>query len=341
MWHHVLGERITAGCDDRLAPRRRDRFSGNAKWQLGDQQTAQRVAGHVDALPEGRGAEQDGATRIAKPGEQSVALLFSVDEQRIPAIERGRAKCGCRILHFAVAREEHEYAAASRFDEIDGDTDNGRRVRYRIDVRRWQVGRDGEHRLALEVKGRRINLGVGFERSGQTEPARDEREFRVRRQRRAGDDRRFRSREQIVAQNWREVERDRRRGNALIAAARLEPPHRSIPRGRIEGLCQRIASACEAPRDGTQLGNEREGRLVLPLSGLHSLADESQAVEQDLDLGDGVVERNGESAFPDRIGGEIVGQSHGRLHATGDERRQHLEQRRASRPRPLDRRIEA
>ena len=54
----VIGERIAAGGANRLEPGFEQRPVGHAERQLGDDHVLQRVARHVDALPEAVGAEQ-------------------------------------------------------------------------------------------------------------------------------------------------------------------------------------------------------------------------------------------------------------------------------------------
>ena len=54
----VVAERVAAGCADRFEAGFEQRMIGHGERQLGDDHGLQRVARHVDALPEAVGAEE-------------------------------------------------------------------------------------------------------------------------------------------------------------------------------------------------------------------------------------------------------------------------------------------
>src|SRR5256885_11132893 len=81
MRQHVFDERVAATRDDRFAVCGSHRFCRNAKWQLGEHQSAERLARYVDAFPEGGGTEEDGPAGLTEAGEQCISSILAMHEQ--------------------------------------------------------------------------------------------------------------------------------------------------------------------------------------------------------------------------------------------------------------------
>ena len=76
----VVAEPVAAGGLDRLAARLVERVAGRRERQLVDHEQRERLAGDVDALPEGRGREQHGVDLGAEALEQPLARRVALDE---------------------------------------------------------------------------------------------------------------------------------------------------------------------------------------------------------------------------------------------------------------------
>src|SRR5688572_19442877 len=152
---------------------------------------------------------------------------------------------------------------------------------------------------------------------------REEIEATVGGERRARDDGRLRALEQILTQNRREIERHRRDARRAIAAFGLDPSHRWLAAARIERALQAIARNLQPTCDGAHLVHERHYGVVEILAALQSLANELESFGEQVDLADGVVERDTQTRFPDRMLGELVGETDDRFTTFLQE---HLEQ---------------
>ena len=106
----LVAERIAAGAAHRFQPRLEHRIVGRGERQLVDHHHAQRVAGHVHAFAETRGAQQHAVAGFAESLQQHVARRIALHEQRPRAVAQ-------RLGGFAqgaVRGEQQERAAAAR-----------------------------------------------------------------------------------------------------------------------------------------------------------------------------------------------------------------------------------
>ena len=169
---HVIDERIAAVRSDRFAVSGGHGLGRHAEGKLGDQQRTQRVTGHVDTFPERGRAEEHRAPGRTKAGEERVASVLAVHEQRPAPLRTPRAQLGGHRAYVAVACEEHEHSAVRRGGEIQCEPCRRELMRPAVDVRRRHVGRDREERLLAVSKGRREESGARLDlRLGEPEAA--------------------------------------------------------------------------------------------------------------------------------------------------------------------------
>ena len=142
-----LGARLHAGRDQRIGVRR--------ERQLVDHDEAERVAGDIDAFPEGGGAEEDRVGGRAKSIDEGRARCVALDEARIGQV----GEAGGGVAHRAVRGEQQEGAATGDREELEGAL-RGRGGEVLTGGRR-QIARHVEQRLARVVERRRDEELVG------------------------------------------------------------------------------------------------------------------------------------------------------------------------------------
>ena len=155
MRQHVFDERVAATRDDRFAVCGGHRFGRNAKWQLGEHQSAERLARYVDTFPEGGGTEENCPARLTEAGEQCISSILAMHEQRPATLGAAGAELGGHRSHVAVAGEQDEHAAVGSMSKVDRHAHGGLRMSGGIDVRRGDIGSDRKERLLAISKGRR------------------------------------------------------------------------------------------------------------------------------------------------------------------------------------------
>src|SRR5690606_27771369 len=82
MWQQVAEEAILTLLRQAFKPGRSYGLARNLERQLGQHQSAQRAARHVDTLPERIGSEQDRVAGLAKPPQQLVTAAVPLNQDR-------------------------------------------------------------------------------------------------------------------------------------------------------------------------------------------------------------------------------------------------------------------
>ena len=112
----VVAEPVAAETLDRLAARLVQRVARRRERQLVDHEQRQRLARHVDALPERRRREQHRADLVAEPLEQALARRLTLHEH---VVRHAAADLLAVDLERAVARREHERAPLGEREQRD------------------------------------------------------------------------------------------------------------------------------------------------------------------------------------------------------------------------------
>ena len=168
-----------------LEPRGEQRIVRRRERQLVDDDDRQRVAGHVDALPEARAAEQHRVAGLAESHQQLGLRAVALDQQR-PRQVLGGDRAGEELagdVERAQAGEEQERTAAARAQHRQRGGDHRLGVLARVGL--GQAARHVQQRLRRVVE-RRLPAAGG--RVGQPQLALVEREVAGDRQRRRRED---------------------------------------------------------------------------------------------------------------------------------------------------------
>ena len=239
-------KRLAAALAQVVDARRRERIVGHVEGDLVDDDERERLAGHVDALPEALRREQHRADLLAQLGEQEVARLLALDEQR--ELRLG-AQVGLGDAQVAEAREEQERASAR--DGARARPCARRPPSRRRRARVGQIRRDVEQRLARVAERRGIDrLGGGV---AEAHALADERERARDRERRRGEDDAGRRRRRRRARargrrGWA------RRAGSRCAGSAADPAHAALaaaarragPRSARSAFARRPSAASSA-----------------------------------------------------------------------------------------------
>src|SRR4029077_12901309 len=142
---------LAEGVAQLLGARGEHRLSRHREWQADDDDAAQPVAGHVDALPEGRGSEQQRAVGLLERLEQLAALpvdALAEDEQLVevdPMLER----C-VDVAQLSMRCEQDERAAAGAPGGLRDDVRDGAVEIFVLGQR--EVEWEAYERLVVEVE---------------------------------------------------------------------------------------------------------------------------------------------------------------------------------------------
>ena len=129
-----------------------DRVVGRLERQLVDDDDRERIARHVDALPETLAPQQHGVAGFLETREELVLRCVALHQQGVvPATKpEGIGQQAARLLQRAQAGEQDEGTAAADFQHRQGSVDDG--FGELGGVRRGQALRHVEHALARVVE---------------------------------------------------------------------------------------------------------------------------------------------------------------------------------------------
>ncbi len=144
----VVAEGVAAVGVDVLDARRRHRVPGGAERQLVDDHATERLATHVDALPETAGAKQHRITQTPELVQQFPTAGLALHQQRVFQLLLAQQRR--RLAQGPVAGEQKESAALGGADHRNHRPSEACGVVRR--GRRRQVLGHVEHRLAFEIE---------------------------------------------------------------------------------------------------------------------------------------------------------------------------------------------
>src|SRR6202521_250936 len=136
-----------------LRTRRIDRVGRHREGKAYDDDAAQPLAGDVDPLPEGRGAQEQRARGFLECLEQLAALTVDAlaeDEHlvEVDAVLERRM----HVAQLPMRCEEGEGASSDSSSDLRDDVDH-RRIEALV-LRKWKVGRQADQRLMVEIERR-------------------------------------------------------------------------------------------------------------------------------------------------------------------------------------------
>src|SRR5690606_4377348 len=159
VWQHVGAEAVATLAVDRLQSRCREGLAGHLEREFRDEEPAQRIAGHVHALPEGGDAEQDAASACGELVQQACPPCLPLYEERPATAGAALAQRGRNVTQRAIRREQREQSAVARARHVlDHRADHFIEACTLVAAGDRQVRGDGQQRLLLkDRKSTRLN----------------------------------------------------------------------------------------------------------------------------------------------------------------------------------------
>ena len=114
LWDLEVVEGVAAGGGDGVGAGLHDGVGGDGEGELVDDDAGELLALHVDTLPEGGGAEEDGVGGVAELLQKDVAGGGALHEERVGELGE---EAVVELAHLGVAGEEAEGAAAGDFED--------------------------------------------------------------------------------------------------------------------------------------------------------------------------------------------------------------------------------